>query len=40
MTNTQVKAVKRTVAKATGQRATAQVKRAYVVLKDGTIQFV
>lgn len=40
MTNTQVKTVKRVVAKATGERASAQVKRVYVVLKDGTVQFV
>ena len=40
MNKTQTQAVKRTVAKAVGERASAQVKRTYVVLKDGTIQFI
>ena len=40
MTNKQAAAVKRTVAKQTGQRTVAKTVRAYVVLHDGTVQFV
>ena len=40
MTKAQQSAVKRVVAKAQGQRTVAKTARVYVVLRDGTVQFV